>query len=138
VEKVAAPEHVRGNEYFVKTLGTAAAPRPLINWQVALVVMLGVGALVSARLGRSYQVERVPRLWAWRFGPSRALRYAAAFAGGAVLIFGARLADGCTSGHGISGGLQLALSSWTFLVCMFASGTVTALLLFSPQGGRHA
>jgi len=37
-------------------------------------------------------------------------------------MFGARLAQGCTSGHGISGALQLAVSSWTFVVVLFASG----------------
>jgi uncharacterized membrane protein YedE/YeeE len=43
------------------------------------------------------------------------------------------MAGGCTSGHGISGSLQLALSSWTFLVTMFVAGTITALLLFRPK-----
>jgi hypothetical protein len=137
VEKALVPAHVAGNEYFVKALGTPESPKPLITWQVALVVMLGVGAFVAARLGRSSHVEHVPALWAWRFGGSRLLRYAAAFAGGALLIFGARLADGCTSGHGISGGLQLALSSWIFLVAMFAAGIAAAMLMFGSEGRRH-
>jgi uncharacterized membrane protein YedE/YeeE len=47
-----------------------------------------------------------------------------------VIIFGARLADGCTSGHGISGSLQLAVSSWTFFLVMFASGIATAFVIF--------
>jgi uncharacterized membrane protein YedE/YeeE len=34
--------------------------------------------------------------------------------GGFYLIFGARLAGGCTSGHILSGGMQLALSSLLF------------------------
>ena len=54
-----------------------------------------------------------------------------------ILIFGARMADGCTSGHAISGGLQLALSSWTFILAMFASGIATALLLYGKEGRRH-
>ena len=41
-----------------------------------------------------------------------------AFLFGAVSLFGARLAGGCTSGHGISGGLQLALSSWVFFIAI--------------------
>ena len=45
--------------------------------------------------------------------------------------FGARWGRGCTSGHGISGGLQLAVSSWTFFFVMFASGVATAFLLFA-------
>ncbi len=137
VEKALAPEHVAANEYYVRTIGTPDKPKPLIGWQVALVVMLGVGALAAARLGGTYRVERVPRLWSWRFGSARAVRYAAAFIGGAVLLFGARLADGCTSGHGISGGLQLALSSWTFLIAMFVAGVAAAFVLFGREGARH-
>jgi len=50
--------------------------------------------------------------------------------GGVLVMNGARLAGGCTSGHGISGSLQLAVGSWTFFLVMFAAGTVTALALF--------
>jgi len=65
--------------------------------------------------------------------------------GGMVMLFGARMAGGCTSGHGISGSLQLAASSWTFFMVMFASGVATAWLLFgrvarqdvaAPTGGN--
>jgi uncharacterized protein len=43
-----------------------------------------------------------------------------AFAGGFLLIFGARMAGGCTSGHILSGGMQIALSSLVFAVFTFA------------------
>ena len=76
-------------------------------------------------------------LWQWRFGPSEAKSYAWAFGGGAVMLFGARMAGGCTSGHGISGSLQLALSSWVFFFSMFASGVLTAFAIFGPGGRRH-
>jgi uncharacterized membrane protein YedE/YeeE len=58
-----------------------------------------------------------------------------------ILIVGARMAGGCTSGHGISGGLQLAVSSWVFFLSMFASGVLAAMLLYrragtpAPEGG---
>ena len=60
-------------------------------------------------------------------------RYVAAFIGGIIAMYGARLANGCTSGNGISGGLQLALSGWVFLVVMFITGTITAFILFRPK-----
>jgi uncharacterized membrane protein YedE/YeeE len=54
--------------------------------------------------------------------------------GGVLVLFGARMAGGCTSGHGLSGGLQLALSSWVFLITMFIVGVLFAALLFrSPR-----
>lgn len=137
MERVVAPEHVDQTAYLVKYLGTAAEPQPVIEWQFALVLMLGVGALIAARLAGSRFRETVPDLWKWRFGESKALRYGAAFLGGAILLFGARLAGGCTSGHGISGGLQLAVGSWVFVIAMFASGVATALGLFGTEGRNH-
>ena len=56
-------------------------------------------------------------------------RYLDAFVGGALLLFGARLAGGCTSGPIISGITQLAMSGLLFGAAVFASGIVTAKLL---------
>ncbi|NLG27672.1 MAG: YeeE/YedE family protein, partial [Chloroflexi bacterium] len=53
-----------------------------------------------------------------------------ALVGGVFLGLGARWADGCTSGHGISGTLQLAVSSWISAICFFIGGIVTAYILF--------
>jgi hypothetical protein len=49
---------------------------------------------------------------------------------GTTRLVGARLAGGCTSGHGISGALQLSVSSWIALVCFFAGAVTTAHLLY--------
>lgn len=125
-EKAVAPEHVAENPYYRKN-------GPKIDWQFALVVGLFVGAFVSSRLSGDRLDERVPELWERRFGPSAGLRAAGAFLGGLLLLFGARLADGCTSGHGISGTLQLALSSWVFFLTLFAAGAATAWILFRRE-----
>jgi hypothetical protein len=109
----------------------------MIDWQVMLVVGLALGALTSSRLSGDRVTECVPSLWSWRFGDSKAVRYAAAFGSGAVMAFGARMAGGCTSGHGITGGLQLAVSSWVFFLATFAAGIATALALFGWEGRRH-
>jgi uncharacterized membrane protein YedE/YeeE len=53
------------------------------------------------------------------------------------MVLGARIAGGCTSGHGISGTLQLALQSWTFILIAFAVAIATAFLLFGREGRRH-
>ena len=79
----------------------------------------------------------VPRLWAERFGSTPAKRFAGAFFGGILLMIGARLAGGCTSGHGISGALQLAVSSWIFLITIFVSGIAAAVVLYGRQGRSH-
>lgn len=88
------------------------------------------GALVSALVSGRFRIESVPSVWAERFGASPAKRYLVAFIGGVIAMYGARLANGCTSGNGISGGLQLAVSGWTFLVVMFITGLATAFVMF--------
>jgi uncharacterized membrane protein YedE/YeeE len=54
---------------------------------------------------------------------------AKAVLGGVVMVFGARLAGGCTSGHGISGMSMLATASVMTVASMFASGMGLAQLL---------
>lgn len=130
-----APDHVANNAYYLKEYGAKSGGfKPIFDWQMALDLALVAGAFLAARLGGTFRAERVPTVWAERFGPSVGRRYFAAFAGGFVLIFGARMAGGCTSGHGISGGLQLAVSSWMFFVSMFLSGVITAAALFGLGG----
>lgn len=49
--------------------------------------------------------------------------------GGAVMLFGSRLAGGCTSGHGISGMSLLSISSFVSVAAMFAGGMGLAIVL---------
>lgn len=111
---------------------------PGIGWEWMLVLGVFVGASLSARLSRDTTREIIPELWKWRFGPSVPLQLTAAFIGGALMMMGARLAKGCTSGHGISGTLQLALSSWIFVVVLFSVSAVTAYVMFGKRGRDHA
>ena len=129
LERVVAPGHVASNAYFSKF-------RPAVDWEWMLVLGMALGAFVSSRMSGDRPAEPVPALWRARFGASPGKRYAAAFLGGAVLMFGARLAGGCTSGHGISGSLQLALSGWVFFAALFASGLVTAFAVFGRESAR--
>jgi hypothetical protein len=92
-----------------------------------------LGGALSALIAGVWRLESVPNVWAQRFGSSVIKRYLVAFAGGIIAMYGARLANGCTSGNGISGGLQLALSGWVFLAVMFPAGILTAFILFRPR-----
>jgi hypothetical protein len=76
----------------------------------------------------------VPAKWAASFGTSGVLRVAGALIGGVFMGLGARWANGCTSGHGISGTLQLAVSSWVASVCFFVGGIATAMFIFKILG----
>jgi uncharacterized membrane protein YedE/YeeE len=103
---------------------------PQISWTWMLVVGLIVGAFVSAVTSGDFRLEWVPPLWESKFGYSPIIRWAAAFSGGVILGIGARWADGCTSGHGISGTLQLIISSWIAVICFFVGGVVVAHMIY--------
>lgn len=123
LEKLFAPEHVKNLPYFVKTV-------PGIDWQWMLVAGIVIGSFVAAKLSGRFHWQFVPPLWEKRFGPSRAKRWVTAFVGGIIAIVGARMAGGCPTGHGLSGGMQLAVSGWLFLICFFVGGILTAKTLY--------
>jgi hypothetical protein len=106
---------------------------PTIGWGWMLVVGIAFGSFISARLSDEREALLVPKMWAERFGDGAAKRMIAAFLGAALMLFGARVAGGCTSGHGISGNLQLALSSMVFTVTFAVVGAVTALAIYGRK-----
>jgi len=128
--KALAPAFSETNSYFDKA-------SPKIGWEWMLVIGVFIGSFVSSKASGDRNAPAVPRLWQKRFGSSKFKRYAAAFLGGALMLFGARLAQGCTSGHGISGTLQLAVSSWLFTIVIFAAGIATAFALYGRKRASH-
>ncbi len=103
---------------------------PAIDWEWVLVVGLFLGALVAAWLAGTIQWQWVPPMWAETFGGGVATRLAVALVGGVCVGFGARWGRGCTSGHGISGTMQLVLGSWLAAFCFFVGGMVVAFALY--------
>jgi hypothetical protein len=123
IEKEFNEARMAQKEYYKKHV-------PKIDWQFLFVAGIFVGALISSTTSRSFRWQAVPSRWADYRGPVIFDRALAAFAGGAVAMFGARLADGCPSGNGLSGSLQMAVSGWIALVCFFIGGVVMARLLY--------
>lgn len=117
---------VSENAYWAGTI-------PKFGYSTVFLIMTALGAFLSAKVSGTFVVETVPKVWGEVRGPSVGRRMVAAFLGGMILLYGARMAGGCTSGHGISGTLQLAVSGWVFFVAMFASGIVTAKLLLPSK-----
>ncbi|SMP72478.1 hypothetical protein SAMN06265222_11590 [Neorhodopirellula lusitana] len=120
-----APRHTRSLHYFRDN-------PPKIGWELMLVLSAIAGAFLSAWTGGELTGKFLPVMWQDRFGAdSHLLRAAVAFAGGLLMAFGARMAGGCTSGHGISGTLQLAIGSWVSAICFFIGGIIAAMLMYS-------
>lgn len=118
-----APRHTQSLKFYKDN-------KPAVDWEVMLVIGVVAGAFLAAWHGGELTGQWVPPMWEERFGENIAARLAVALVGGALMAFGARLAGGCTSGHGISGALQLSVGSWVALICFFASGIATAMLMY--------
>jgi len=87
IEKIFAVDRVAKMDYFVKT-------KVRIDWQWMFVAGIFFGSLISARISGDYKTTAVPPTWEKRFGPNKDKRFAAAFIGGVVSMFGARMAGG--------------------------------------------
>lgn len=96
MEQAVCPEHVEANAYFTKE-------KVKVDWQFMVVTGIFLGALISSLTDKSFKLELSPPAWRDRFGPGRGPAGGRSRGGGALAMFGARLADGCPSGHGLSG-----------------------------------
>lgn len=130
-----APEFAEDNKYLAK-YGEKTEWGIGYGWMLVFGMFVGGG--VCARIFRNKQPEidkgSMPVMWAQNFGSSQVKRFAAAFGGGVLLLFGARLAGGCTSGHMISGISQLAVSSFIFGICTFGAAILMAKFLYRKKG----
>lgn len=123
VGKLVARRHTASLTYF-------QSHPPRVGWGFLFVASAVLGGFLAAWSGNEIRDEWLHPMWRDRFGDSLLLRGLVGFAGGVLMAFGARLARGCTSGHGISGTLQLNAGSWLAVACMFVAGIATAMLLY--------
>jgi uncharacterized membrane protein YedE/YeeE len=118
------PDYAAANPYLVK-MGTLFSP------ETFLVIGLLIGGFIASRVNH----DANPALEHVHAGEKTTFaRYRDAFFGGFLIIVGARIAGGCTSGHIISGITQLSVSGFIFAGGVFAAGIVTAKLL--QRGGN--
>ncbi|WP_420847031.1 YeeE/YedE thiosulfate transporter family protein [Methanogenium marinum] len=121
------PSHVEKNEYYQKYT-------PKIDWSWLIVIGIIIGAFISSSLSGTFAISWVPPLFASTFSDSAVIRWVIALVGGIFLGFGARWAGGCTSGHGISGSMQLSLTSMVTSAFFFVGGIATAMVTFALFG----
>ena len=87
LERIFTPERIAQMPYFLKD-------GPKLDWQGMFLIGIFLGALFSAVANGTFRFQVVPTSWNVRFGPAWGKRAVAAFIGGAIAMFGARLADG--------------------------------------------
>ena len=115
------PEFIGRLKYFDQYITPAA---PLINWNLFLLIGLFLGSLASALFTGNFKVllDKGKTM-------SVSTRLLTSLTGGMLIGFAARLARGCTSGVALTGGAQLALAGWIFVIAMFAAGFIVAAVL---------
>ncbi len=124
IGRIFARRHTDSLEYYKEN-------PPKIGWETVLVLGTVAGAFIAAMTGGELTNRWLPPFWVARFGEqSFALHAALGLLGGLLMAFGARFAGGCTSGHGISGTLQLNVGSWISVICFFIGGIAVAYPLY--------
>ncbi len=116
--KGVSPGYAGSLDYFS---GYLKAASPLKDWILFEVFGVLAGALAGAVSSGGFK----PR-FDGPSGMSTGMRLTTAAAGGILIGFASRLSRGCTSGVALSGGAQLAVSGWIFVIAMFAGGFVVA------------
>lgn len=106
------------NEYYSKIKGPG-------QWEVFFLTGAFISGIVISLLRKEFKITLIHSNWEKYKGNSASKRIIWSFIGGFILIFGARIAGGCTSGHVLSGGMQLAVSSLVFAIFVFGGLLLT-------------
>ena len=93
-------------------------------------VGLIAGAFLAALLAGKWKIRKTTVWWQASHGDKVRTRFVVGFAGGFLILLGARMAHGCTSGQFASGWAQLSLSVLPFTVTLFGFGMLTAYLVY--------
>jgi len=130
------------NDYLNKSGGkyAKAVAKPL-NYSFLFVLCMFLGGLIgrifTKKESGSPVVKQIPSVHKHRFKDRILLRYGLTFAGGFIVLWGARLAGGCTSGHMMSGIMQTSVSGYIFAGAAFLAAIPTAIFIYSGSGGRN-
>jgi hypothetical protein len=127
--KAVAPDVWAKNVYFQFQM------KPEISFPVILLLGVFLGGMLGSFTSGTFKIRwnTDDKQWIQIFGPQLWKRYLIAFLGAIVLEYAAGIAGGCTSGLAISGGMLLAPAAYLFIAGMFASGIVTALVVYGKR-----
>ena len=118
---IVAPTYTQSNPYWSRYF--ANGHTPLGNFMIFEVLGLLAGAFWSGYKSKRNKIEvhKGPNI-------TKRQRIIYAFSGGILMGIGARIARGCTSGMGLTGGGTLAVGGWIFVLAVFAAGYLSAYI----------
>ena len=100
------------------------------GWRLPFLVGLTLGGVLSAVLAGGWHPTWALGVFDTAIGLGPAGKLAWMFAGGILIGFGTRLANGCTSGHGVFGISNLEFPSMVAAISFFAGGILTTQLIY--------
>jgi len=103
------------------------------SWELLFLGGAMLSGLVISIIRKDFKIQLIHSGWSKTEGTSRSKRIIWAFTGGFNMLIGARIAGGCTSGHFISGGMQIAASSLLFGAFVFAGLLVTGRYFYKKN-----
>lgn len=128
------------NAYYDKSEGKLAKSiKNPMNYDFIFVLAIPLGALAGSLLekGKKQKAQStksntskidIPEMDKTAVKQPFVKSYLPAFLGGFLLLFGARMADGCTSGHMFSGIMQGSVSGYIFAASVFIVGIPVAIM----------
>lgn len=129
--------YASSNAYYDKSEGKLAkAIKNPINYDFIFVLSIPIGGLLGYMLSKNKRkngeedASRDIEYCTLDDNKKGFLgKYVPSFIGGFILLYGARMADGCTSGHMISRMMQGSVSGYVFAAAVFATAIPTAIIV---------
>jgi uncharacterized membrane protein YedE/YeeE len=132
-----------GFENLAAYIGKAIDPKNMyfnyvmpagITFPVVLLVGVFFGGMLGALSSGTFKFRTMDdEQWKQAIGKQPWKRWLLLFIGAIILEYAAGIAGGCTSGLAISGGMLLVPAAFLFIVGMFASGIITALIVYGKK-----
>jgi uncharacterized protein len=118
---------------YVQTAKAVRGEPDTITWRVWYFGGIFVGGLIAVVLGSGVELrsgyDAMTAVW------STPVVAVVVFLGAIVMGFGARMAGGCTSGHGICGTAQRSPASWVTTATFMATAVAVTAVLGLITGG---
>jgi uncharacterized membrane protein YedE/YeeE len=118
---------------YVQTMKAARRDTDTVGWRVWYFGGIFVGGLLATVLGRGFEWRRgydAMSAAGWSPGVMAVVVFLAAI----IMGYGARMAGGCTSGHGICGTAQRSPASWATTATFVGTAIVVTFILTSLTG----
>ncbi len=120
--------------YGAQLFGFALNSVPVLDdtttWRATMVLGIFLGAAASAVLSGSFRDVPVTPLWSAAFDSGMRSRATAVFGGGFLIMLGALIGGGCTTGAFMAGFPTLSIGSFAMGMTFFGAGMGTAFLLY--------